>query len=87
MKDKCTSLLLNGVVIPHNGNYYSNANLTDDIARAYLHAFPTRAELFDVLPPEREKKPKAVAKPKAGAKAKTTKPQTEEPQTNPETKE
>ena len=82
MKDKCTAQLLNGVVFPHNGEYYSNANLTDDIARIYLKKFPSRSNLFAVLPPEKEEKPKTAPKPKASNKAKPGKPKAEE-QKNP----
>ena len=77
MKDRCKAQLLNGVVIPYKGEYYSNANLTDDIARTYLQTFPTRSDLFAVLPPEKEKKMKATAKPKA-KKSKETNPETKE---------
>ena len=42
--------LVNGVVLPWNGNHYTNANLTDKVAREFLAAFPQRRDWFAVLP-------------------------------------
>lgn len=42
--------LVNGVVLQHKGNHYTNANLTDEVAREFLEAFPQRADWFAVLP-------------------------------------
>lgn len=57
------------------GKIYSNANLTDDVARRYLEKFPNQVVLFQKLPdPEPEAAPEAEAKPetkkakKSGAK-------------------
>lgn len=42
--------LVNGVVLPWKGNHYTNANLTDKVAREFLAAFPQRRDWFAVLP-------------------------------------
>lgn len=42
--------LVNGVVLQHNGNHYTNANLTDEVARQFLAKFPQRKNWFSVLP-------------------------------------
>ena len=42
--------LVRGVVLQHNGNHYTNANLTDDVAREFLAKFPNRKDWFEVLP-------------------------------------
>lgn len=42
--------LLNGVVLQHNGSHYTNANLTDEVAREFLAKFPQRKNWFAVLP-------------------------------------
>lgn len=53
------------------GKIYSNANLTDDVARRYLEKFPNQVVLFQKLPePEPEAAPEAEAKPEAKKKAK-----------------
>jgi hypothetical protein len=53
------------------GKIYSNANLTDDVARRYLEKFPNQVVLFQKLPdPEPETAPEAEAKPEAKKKAK-----------------
>lgn len=43
----------------HGGKVYSNANLTDDVAREFLEMFPMAASNFDKIPEEPTKK-KAV---------------------------
>lgn len=61
-------------------NKYTNANLTDDIAREYLELYPENVHLFEVLPPKVEKteekdqkveksEEKAVKEPKTDKKA------------------
>lgn len=45
--------LVNGVVLKVDGNHYTNANLTDEIARRFLAEFPQRADWFAQLPPEK----------------------------------
>lgn len=42
--------LVNGVVLQWKGNHYTNANLTDEVAREFLNAFPIRKDWFAVLP-------------------------------------
>lgn len=42
--------LVKGVVVFFEGNHYTNANLTDDVARAFLEKFPQRKDWFEVLP-------------------------------------
>lgn len=42
--------LVNGVVLKWQGNHYTNANLTDEVAREFLSAFPIRKDWFAVLP-------------------------------------
>lgn len=42
-----------GAVIQYKGGIYTNANITDEVAQAYLADFPKRAGLFSVLPPEK----------------------------------
>lgn len=45
------SRLVNGVVLKWQGNHYTNANLTDEVAREFLQAFPMRKDWFATLPP------------------------------------
>ena len=42
--------LVNGVVLRHKGNHYTNAKLTDKVAREFLAEFPQRTDWFAVLP-------------------------------------
>ena len=42
--------LVRGVLIYHNGIHYTNDNLTDEVARAFLAQFPQREDWFEVLP-------------------------------------
>ena len=42
--------LVNGVVLKWQGDHYTNANLTDEVAREFLSAFPIRKDWFAVLP-------------------------------------
>lgn len=42
--------LVRGVLIYHDGVHYTNENLTDEVARAFLAQFPHRADWFEVLP-------------------------------------
>ncbi len=46
--------LVNGVVLQVGGRHYSNANLTDEIARQFLETFPKRSDWFAVLPEPQE---------------------------------
>jgi hypothetical protein len=63
--------LVNGVVLQWKGNHYTNSNLTDEVAREFLAAFPVRKDWFAVLPPTEE--PKAEVSEEQPAKAPTTK--------------
>ena len=47
--------LVNGVVLQVGGKHYTNANLTDEIARQFLDVFPMRKDWFSVLPPAEAK--------------------------------
>ena len=47
--------LVNRVVLRVGGTHYTNANLTDEVARQFLAAFPMRKDWFAVLPPAEEK--------------------------------
>lgn len=58
--------LVNGVVLQHKGNHYTNANLTDEVAREFLELFPQREDWFAVLPQKaaeetREERTESVA--------------------------
>ena len=49
-KTMAQAKLVNGVVLKWQGNHYTNANLTDEVAREFLDAFPVRKDWFAVLP-------------------------------------
>ena len=49
-KKMAQAKLVNGVVLKWQGNHYTNANLTDEVAREFLDAFPVRKDWFAVLP-------------------------------------
>lgn len=53
------SRLVRGVVLKVGTNHYTNANLTDEVARQFLAEFPQRVDWFEILPPKAE--PKVVA--------------------------
>ena len=42
--------LVRGVVLQWKGNHYTNANLTDEVAREFLASFPQRKDWFEILP-------------------------------------
>lgn len=48
---KCNYKLKPGVLIHVGGEVYSNANLTDEIAKAYIEKYPNTT-FFDVIPEE-----------------------------------
>lgn len=51
MKEKSKYILRAGVVIqPADGNVYTNDNLTDDIAEAFIKDRPNARGLFEVIP-------------------------------------
>ena len=47
---KAQARLVLGVVLKWENNHYTNKNLTDDVARAFLEKFPQRKDWFEVLP-------------------------------------
>ena len=49
-KTMAQAKLVNGVVLKWQGNHYTNANLTDEVAREFLTAFPMRKDWFAELP-------------------------------------
>lgn len=53
------SRLVRGVVLKVGTNHYTNANLTDEVARQFLSEFPQRVDWFEILPPKDA--PKVVA--------------------------
>ena len=42
--------LVMGVVLKWENNHYTNANLTDEVAREFLAKFPQRKDWFEILP-------------------------------------
>ena len=49
-KKMAQAKLVNGVVLKWQGNHYTNANLTDEVARDFLASFPQRKDWFEILP-------------------------------------
>jgi len=56
MREKCNYHMRAGFIIRcgdfDDGEIYTNANLTDDVARRYLERFPNKRDMFDVIPEE-----------------------------------
>lgn len=52
MKEKSRYVLLNGVIIREfgTGKVYSNANLTDKVAQAWLKKYPQQIKMFAAYP-------------------------------------
>lgn len=52
MKEKCQYSLLNGAIIREfgTGKVYSNANLTDKVAEAWLRKYPQQIKMFATYP-------------------------------------
>lgn len=48
--EKGDARLVRGVVLQIDGNHYTNANITDEVAREFLKRFPQRKDWFEVLP-------------------------------------
>ena len=63
-----TARLVNGVVLQHNGNHYTNANLTDEVAREFLAEFPQRKDWFATLPAEEKDSEANTPKAEVGEK-------------------
>lgn len=59
MPEKCNYRMRAGFIIHNpaidNGKIYTNANLTDDVARRYLELFPQKKNMFEVIPKVEEK--------------------------------
>lgn len=53
-QNKAKARLVNGVVIFWKGNHYTNANLTDKVAKEFLEAYPKRTDWFAVIPEPQE---------------------------------
>ena len=73
-KKMAQAKLVNGVVLKWQGNHYTNANLTDEVAREFLSAFPVRKDWFAVLPSAsnaKEVTAEAANEPSAEVSAKT----------------
>ena len=56
MKEKCGYKLRAGFIIQDftTGKVYTNANLTDKVAKAYLKEFPKQVRMFEVVPEDEE---------------------------------
>lgn len=48
--EKGDARLVRGVVLQIDSNHYTNANITDEVAREFLKRFPQRKDWFEVLP-------------------------------------
>ena len=59
MPKKCNYRMRAGFIIHNpaidNGKIYTNANLTDDVARRFLELYPQKANMFEVIPAAEEK--------------------------------
>lgn len=59
MPEKCNYRMRAGFIIHNpaidNGKIYTNANLTDDVARRFLELFPQKKNMFEVIPKAEEK--------------------------------
>lgn len=65
MKEKSRYVLLNGVIIREfgTGKVYSNANLTDKVAEAWLRKYPQQIKMFAAYPEDwKERLAKPVRK-------------------------
>lgn len=79
------SKLVAGVVLQWKSNHYTNANLTDEVAREFLEAFPMRKDWFEVLPSattDKEVVAEVAETPEKGAEIA---PKEEEPKKQPTT--
>lgn len=61
MREKCDYHMRAGFIIRcgdfDNGEIYTNANLTNDVARRYLERFPQKRVMFDRIPEETAETP------------------------------
>lgn len=70
MKEKCNYKLRAGFIIQDfaTGKVYTNANLTDKVAKAYLKEFPKQVKMFEVIPEEEEEEKEVTFEKKATKK-------------------
>lgn len=40
-----------------NGKIYTNANLTDEVAKRYIELFPQKRSMFDIIPEDEPEQP------------------------------
>ena len=61
MREKCDFHMRAGFIIRcgdfDNGEIYTNANLTNDVAKRYLERFPNKRVMFDRIPEETAEMP------------------------------
>jgi len=66
MREKCDYHMRAGFIIRcgdfDGGEIYTNANLTNDVARRYLERFPAKRVMFDRIPEEPAETPAQAAK-------------------------
>ena len=66
MREKCDYHMRAGFVIRcgdfDGGEIYTNANLTNDVARRYLERFPAKRVMFDRIPEEPAETPVQATK-------------------------
>lgn len=66
MREKCDYHMRAGFIIRcgdfDNGEIYTNANLTNDVARRYLERFPQKRAMFDRIPEEPAETPAEAVK-------------------------
>ena len=66
MREKCDYHMRAGFIIRcgdfDNGEIYTNANLTNDVARRYLERFPAKRVMFDRIPEEPAETPAQATK-------------------------
>ena len=66
MREKCDYHMRAGFIIRcgdfDGGEIYTNANLTNDVARRYLERFPNKRVMFDRIPEETAETPAQAAK-------------------------
>ena len=66
MREKCDYHMRAGFIIRcgdfDGGEIYTNANLTNDVARRYLERFPNKRKMFDRIPEEPAETPVQATK-------------------------
>lgn len=68
MRTEIKSRLKRGVLIHYNGEMYTNANLTDEVAIAYVRDFPQNEKFFEAVAEAPAEEEKVVAAPKKKAR-------------------